>query len=212
MGSDIVDQVAGGYTSLGSTIDIVDDTMSPFAGSATEILPISIGTEIPMIQIIDLETQAMATQRFEDAARLWTIKFYNQRKYWFWIFLGFVNLYDVLFCNFIMSSFPTPSYTKEYFQILGYLRRHEGFPPLQKMFHIKPRLSVNRLLTKLNPFIQRHENIPAIRRITGLTHKFRQSKLSQEQLSELQRSTHFDKKELQQWYKGTSPHTPPLTC
>ncbi|KAE8443998.1 hypothetical protein EG329_001127 [Mollisiaceae sp. DMI_Dod_QoI] len=29
-----------------------------------------------------------------------------------------------------------------------------------------------------------------------------QSKLSQEQLNELQRSTHFDKKELQQWYKG----------
>jgi hypothetical protein len=32
----------------------------------------------------------------------------------------------------------------------------------------------------------------------------RQSKLSQEQLTELQRSTHFDKKELQQWYKGIS--------
>lgn len=30
-----------------------------------------------------------------------------------------------------------------------------------------------------------------------------QSKLSQEQLTELQRSTHFDKKELQSWYKGT---------
>lgn len=30
----------------------------------------------------------------------------------------------------------------------------------------------------------------------------RQSKLSQEQLAELQKSTHFDKKELQQWYKG----------
>ncbi|KFG87936.1 calcium sensor NCS-1 [Metarhizium anisopliae] len=29
-----------------------------------------------------------------------------------------------------------------------------------------------------------------------------QSKLSQEQLTELQNSTHFDKKELQQWYKG----------
>ncbi|RDW91902.1 EF-hand-3 [Coleophoma crateriformis] len=29
-----------------------------------------------------------------------------------------------------------------------------------------------------------------------------QSKLSQEQLSELQQNTHFDKKELQQWYKG----------
>lgn len=35
-----------------------------------------------------------------------------------------------------------------------------------------------------------------------LTSILRQSKLSQEQLTELQRSTHFDKKELQQWYKG----------
>ncbi|RFU27024.1 hypothetical protein B7463_g9301, partial [Scytalidium lignicola] len=35
-----------------------------------------------------------------------------------------------------------------------------------------------------------------------LTNRIRQSKLSQEQLNELQRSTHFDKKELQQWYKG----------
>lgn len=30
----------------------------------------------------------------------------------------------------------------------------------------------------------------------------RQSKLSPQQLEELQKSTHFDKKELQQWYKG----------
>ena len=30
----------------------------------------------------------------------------------------------------------------------------------------------------------------------------RQSKLSPQQLDELQRSTHFDRKELQQWYKG----------
>lgn len=29
-----------------------------------------------------------------------------------------------------------------------------------------------------------------------------QSKLSQQELSDLQRATHFDKKELQQWYKG----------
>lgn len=32
----------------------------------------------------------------------------------------------------------------------------------------------------------------------------RQSKLSTEQLQDLQKSTHFDKKELQQWYKGES--------
>lgn len=31
-----------------------------------------------------------------------------------------------------------------------------------------------------------------------------QTKLSQEQLSQLQKDTHFDKKELQQWYKGES--------
>ena len=29
-----------------------------------------------------------------------------------------------------------------------------------------------------------------------------QSKLSQEELNQLQKDTHFDKKELQQWYKG----------
>ena len=36
-----------------------------------------------------------------------------------------------------------------------------------------------------------------------LTVHFRsQSKLSQQELSDLQKATHFDKKELQQWYKG----------
>lgn len=33
-------------------------------------------------------------------------------------------------------------------------------------------------------------------------HKHSQSKLSQQELSDLQKATHFDKKELQQWYKG----------
>ena len=31
-----------------------------------------------------------------------------------------------------------------------------------------------------------------------------QSKLSQQELIDLQKATHFDKKELQQWYKGTT--------
>ena len=36
-----------------------------------------------------------------------------------------------------------------------------------------------------------------------LTVHFRsQSKLSQQELSDLQKATHFDKKEIQQWYKG----------
>ena len=32
--------------------------------------------------------------------------------------------------------------------------------------------------------------------------EYSQSKLSQQELSDLQKATHFDKKELQQWYKG----------
>lgn len=33
---------------------------------------------------------------------------------------------------------------------------------------------------------------------------YRTSKLSQDELNQLQKDTHFDKKELQQWYKGES--------
>ena len=33
-------------------------------------------------------------------------------------------------------------------------------------------------------------------------HQHSQSKLSQQELADLQKATHFDKKELQQWYKG----------
>lgn len=43
-------------------------------------------------------------------------------------------------------------------------------------------------------------------RYSLLTHLNSQSKLSQEELIQLQKSTHFDKKELQQWYKGQPPH------
>ena len=35
-----------------------------------------------------------------------------------------------------------------------------------------------------------------------LTYSISQSKLSQDELNQLQKDTHFDKKELQQWYKG----------
>ncbi|KAK5007913.1 hypothetical protein LTR28_004675 [Elasticomyces elasticus] len=35
-----------------------------------------------------------------------------------------------------------------------------------------------------------------------------QSKLSPQELSELQKATHFDKKELQQWYKALAPPNP----
>ena len=37
-----------------------------------------------------------------------------------------------------------------------------------------------------------------------MIHHHSQSKLSQQELADLQKATHFDKKELQQWYKGES--------
>jgi hypothetical protein len=42
---------------------------------------------------------------------------------------------------------------------------------------------------------------------------YSQSKLSQQELADLQKATHFDKKELQQWYKGARLHaTPSAQC
>ena len=74
MDGDIADRVAGSYTPPLSTSDI-DNTTSSSTYSATEILPTNTGIEIPIIQIIDLETQAAIPQAFEDVAHLWTIKF-----------------------------------------------------------------------------------------------------------------------------------------
>jgi len=39
-------------------------------------------------------------------------------------------------------------------------------------------------------------------KLTWHLHDDSQSKLSQQELADLQKATHFDKKELQQWYKG----------
>jgi hypothetical protein len=42
-------------------------------------------------------------------------------------------------------------------------------------------------------------------------HSHSQSKLSQQELLDLQKATHFDKKELQQWYKGVLLEYPQLS-
>jgi hypothetical protein len=39
-----------------------------------------------------------------------------------------------------------------------------------------------------------------------IVYHYSQSKLSQQELADLQKATHFDKKELQQWYKGAHRH------
>lgn len=71
--------------------------------------------------------------------------------------------------------------------------------PLQSLrFRIS---SANADLDAQSTFDLYNVNIQSVKK-DGLMDGTRQSKLSQEQLTELQRSTHFDKKELQQWYKG----------
>jgi hypothetical protein len=164
--------------------------------------------------IIALEEAAERSPSMEKAIQVWSFDYYNQRPFWYDIFMGFTTAYDILFCHFILETFPAPSYTKEYFDLVTYLRVWGGLPPLNEMFDIKAKTP--RKITKfsdifpdqLDPF--HLESSPASGNITAipvnqedeLTTSSRQSKLSQEQLSELQRSTHFDKKELQQWYKG----------
>jgi hypothetical protein len=65
---------------------------------------------------------------------------------------------------------------------------------------LKSKLSKDGLKSGFRRIFRTSDSVKAVK--SELTEPPRQSKLSQEQLSELQRSTHFDKKELQQWYKG----------
>jgi len=182
-----------------------------------------MGREIRLIEIIELEEQAESSGAWLDAMLVWTVHFYHQRTFWYDIFVGFTYAFEILFSLKSLETFPAPSYTKEYFDLRRYLRRYAGFPPLEKMFLIshrscvKYRISrqlsfgkVNHLLARVNPLhrapatLQETEHFFTQLKIPKLelTPNSRQSKLSQEQLTELQRSTHFDKKELQQWYKG----------
>ena len=75
---------------------------------------------------------------------------------------------------------------------------------------LKSKLSMDDLKSGLRRLFRTSENTKRAVKAEGLTELRRQSKLSQEQLSELQRSTHFDKKELQQWYKGELTTALPL--
>jgi hypothetical protein len=180
-----------------------------------------MGREVKLVDIVKLEEQAQLSGSLEDAMQVWAINFYGQRMFWYDIFVGLTDAFEVLFCQFVLETFPAPSYSNEYFELRGYLRHFTGIPPPPQAYTIllpsmKKRKSCSILqnlrhrIKKLNPFggrvSPRIEHFIARLGIPNdeLTLTSRQSKLSQEQLSELQRSTHFDKKELQQWYKGTS--------
>ncbi|KAI2619996.1 hypothetical protein GGR54DRAFT_111146 [Hypoxylon sp. NC1633] len=84
--------------------------------------------------------------------------------------------------------------------------------PLKYLRHVQPREACENSTTSARPVPEETAELfitllvlSDLRVVTQyLTNEsfFSQSKLSQEQLAELQKSTHFDKKELQQWYKG----------
>lgn len=189
--------------------------------AVTPCQPSTMGREVRLVDIVKLEVQAQRSGTLEDSMQVWTINFYGQRAFWYDIFVGLTDVFEILFCQFILETFPAPSFSDEYFELRGYLRHSAGIPPPPQAYAIllpsmKKRESCSILqklrhrIQKLNPFDrsispQTENFVATLGNPDGeLTSISRQSKLSQEQLSELQRSTHFDKKELQQWYKGIS--------
>ncbi|KAM0719047.1 hypothetical protein Q7P37_004952 [Cladosporium fusiforme] len=75
-----------------------------------------------------------------------------------------------------------------------------SYPAFKAKQEFALKIGVNELAEE----VARSTGMGKIEMLKGkLTVYFRsQSKLSQQELSELQKATHFDKKELQQWYKG----------
>jgi len=188
--------------------------------AVTPCPPSKMRQETRLVEIVQLEVQAQRSGILEDSMEVWTINFYGQRAFWYDIFVGLADAYEIVFCQFILETFPSPSFCDEYFELRAYLCRSTGIPPPPHAYIIllpsmKKKSNSCLLLQKLKDWIRKLN--PLDRGVTlrtehfiaklgtpngGLTSISRQSKLSQEQLTELQRSTHFDKKELQQWYKG----------
>ncbi len=190
--------------------------------TVTPCPPSKMRRETKLVDIVKLEIQAQHSGVLEDSMEVWTINFYGQRAFWYDIFVGLTDAFEILFCQFILETFPAPSFRDEYFDLRGYLRHSAGIPlPPQAYVLLLPPIKkkpksysilqkLKHRIKKLNPLDRsappRIEHFIAIHGTPDaeLMSISRQSKLSQEQLSELQRSTHFDKKELQQWYKGKS--------
>lgn len=93
-----------------------------------------------------------------------------------------------------------------------HIPRHasQSFPD----FKAKQECALRLAIRHLERTITRHTGIAHLTMTNHtLTLHPSQSKLSQQELSDLQKATHFDKKELQQWYKGDRPtalHFPPV--
>jgi hypothetical protein len=154
-------------------------------------------------EIVELESFAINTRDSLAVAVLHSVRFYSQRAHWADIDIGLVAPFEIVLCTPNMDNIALELQTKPYLDTVRYLRT--TLPSI--LSHANKKLSHQP--TGIVPVGSQLEYDNNHRSTFSLTHFLpnRQSKLSAEQLTELQRSTHFDKKELQQWYKGmlTSP-------
>lgn len=125
---------------------------------------------------------------------------YGQRAQWSTIF-------ESVFTTFFLASLGDPLATT----IAVYLISSDYIRALWSLFPgSRPRVRRVWFHVVLFPVSRAAAAVSSLHRLTNRL--FRQSKLSQEQLTELQRSTHFDKKELQSWYKGMCSSRLLRTC
>lgn len=92
---------------------------------------------------------------------------------------------------------------------LNYARRHHvGIPchgdPGYAQYKHTQRIAFGNAVRELEKELGTRSQVKHIvlQNQTLIVRHYSQSKLSQQELADLQKATHFDKKELQQWYKG----------
>lgn len=210
--------------------------------------------EFYLPDLMDLENRALTRGALIDCMALWTIPYYNQRKYWLKLFTDLnYGTFSPLLSHWTLRGLPDPTLQTKSVEIYEYLDQSDGIRPVDDVLAKSSfkKIPQRRLQQRATPrTLQKRRKAPAKNthplfwnEVTSLPRKTTmstlksllgfhisdttlrrkapldlrdlhaqwvneeltecsQSKLSQEQLGELQRSTHFDKKELQQWYKG----------
>jgi hypothetical protein len=94
--------------------------------AGTACPPSTMGRDARLVDIVKLEEQARLSGTLEDVVQVWAINLYGQRVFWYYIFVGLIDAFKILFCQFILEIFPAPSYNGEYFKLRAYLRYFTG--------------------------------------------------------------------------------------
>src|SRR5271169_3621923 len=105
--------MSGHVTSESSSISVATHIAVTSCPSST------MGREVRLVDIVKLEEQARYSGTLEDAVQVWAINLYGQRVFWYDIFVGLTDAFEIVFCQFILETFPAPSYSDEYFELRG---------------------------------------------------------------------------------------------